>query len=615
MEDRLAKAIMDLFDWFAEERRDHFETQWRRNYDAFRGRYDSDTLKKWKATEGWGWRSRVFVRLTKTKVISAYNQHQSIVLQHGEIPWDLSPTPIPETARGDFLPPAEAKVRCEAMKKIIRDNLSEGQADRIMDTAVLERAIYGISAIRGPVVKVIRQMRPTFGIPGATGLQFPPEVLAQYGRHQLAVAESRLPVLMQPSIWQCFWDLETPNHQEGQGFIFREMMSRGRFAGLADRQGYDRRAIEAMAESYKTARDDTPDDRGGSEGPVLEKFNQRKRVIGVYEYFGRVSVADLRRDREGQIRGLESVKDLREAEIHCVVAAGPKGKDSVVIKPPTLNPLPYRPVYLAAWESLPGEAGGVGLPENVEDSQSIVNGLVRAMLDNKALASNLLIGIKPDNLSPGQDLTVYPGKVFLTDPGSPSIRDGIEFFSPPDITGDTPVMVEFFSNLMDRESGMNILQEAQQPGSRRTAYELARVTEAGNKMLAGLVRATDEGHIEPAITGFYHYHMMTGRDERIKGDFQVAAKGYQSYVDKARRGQNLLALLQLGLSNELTVRFLKVLPMLQEIFRVNDLDPDEHLFSQQEIDQQAAAMAQQMEAQQLAAAAGAAGAVPGVGNA
>ncbi len=92
MTDYLAHYIAnELFEWFREERQNRFEDRWRRNYDAFRGRYNSSYLNKWKATEGNAWRSRVFVKLTKAKVYAGFNQVVGTAGQLGGMPWDRRP--------------------------------------------------------------------------------------------------------------------------------------------------------------------------------------------------------------------------------------------------------------------------------------------------------------------------------------------------------------------------------------------------------------------------------------------------------------------------------------------------------------------------------------------
>ena len=62
---------------------------------------------------------------------------------------------------------------------------------------------------------------------------------------------------------------------------------------------------------------------------------------------------------------------------------------------------------------------GVGIAENMDDTQTLMNGFMRMAVDNAVLSGNLLIEVDETNLVPGQDLSVYPGKVFRRQGGAP----------------------------------------------------------------------------------------------------------------------------------------------------------------------------------------------------
>ena len=86
-----------------------------------------------------------------------------------------------------------------------------------------------------------------------------------------------------------------------------------------------------------------------------------------------------------------------------------------------LNPFkPAKIPYMAApYELNPYSFFGVGIAENMDDTQTLMNGFMRMAVDNAVLSGNLLIEIDETNLVPGQDLSVYPGKVFRRQGGAP----------------------------------------------------------------------------------------------------------------------------------------------------------------------------------------------------
>lgn len=574
-EDKLAKYIVgDLFDWFKTERKNQLEDQMIRNYDAFRGKYDSAQLKKWRATEGKDWRSRVFVRITKQKTVAGFNQVAPIVIDGNNLRWDMTPSSIPEKMKGMRLPVEEAKARSALMKKQIKDDFIEGKITEPALSSVLEMALYGWGWIYGPVLRRKPVININFDVPGNTGLYFNPEIMAEYGRHSLSVNYEYKLMTENPGVWNVFWDLENADHNKGHGIIIRDMMSKGRLLDLADMPGYDKKVIQKIYDEYKGSKDSGGEEINDSEAPSLEDFSKRKRVIPLSIFHGRVPRQYLREYQKktgNEIRGLDFA-GAREVEIQCVCIGGRRNPE--VVKPPVINPLPYRRLHLAKWEELPGESKGVGVPENMEDSQMIVNGLMRAMLDNKALSSNLMAIMKPQNLAPGQNKSMYPGKIFEAHELVEDVRNAMYWWAPPDITGNTPKLIEMGKQFADEETGLPKTFEGQRLDSRTTAYEVAKITESGGKLVGGTVRNHDHGHTQPLVTAYYHWHMLANPDESIKGDYRPEAKGTQSYIEKVEKAQNILELFSLAVSSAASAQFTKVLEFLRQLASAKDLDPD-----------------------------------------
>ncbi len=69
------------------------------------------------------------------------------------------------------------------------------------------------------------------------------------------------------------------------------------------------------------------------------------------------------------------------------------------------------------YEINPYQFFGVGVPENMEDSQQIMNGHARMAIDNLALAGNLVFDVDEASLVPGQNMDIFPGKIFRRQSG------------------------------------------------------------------------------------------------------------------------------------------------------------------------------------------------------
>jgi hypothetical protein len=587
--DRLARYIKELFEHFKEMRRANLEEQMRKNYAAYRGQYDSEHLKTWKRGEGMDWRSTAFVKFTQQKIRTYFSQVSPHILQNGKLAFGLGPTPIPESRKG-FLDEETAKSAAAKMFLQIQDNFVENRAHRPMRSCILENGVYGWSWLVGPVLKPVTRLVTKYGMEDMKDLALTPEFMRAMGGDSITMepVTSMLPCLYAPGVWNVFWDLEVADHQEGQGVAVRDMMTVGRFLSLKLRPGYDGKNIDEVAEAYKTDDNATmPDD---SAGPIAEKILDGRRSVEAIEFRGRVPKKYLSKYDKNSIRNLASEKE--EVEIICTVALGKKPR---VIKDPRVNPLPYRWVYQGKCEDLPNEAHGVGEAENVEDVQMILNGLVRAMLDNKALSSNLMSAMNTDRLAAGQKMSVYPGKNWVFN-GVDNIGQAIQWFSPPDNTAGMIPMFEMFQQMGDDSTGLSRMMDAQAGPANRTAYELSTITEQGNKLVGSYIVNIDEGLTVPAVRAFYHYHMLTNPDDSLKGDFEPLATGFQSYMDKTRRLQNLQANMNLMLVNKALTALGKWPEMLRESFKLTDLEVNRFLKTDDEIKGEISDLQNQMPA-------------------
>lgn len=118
-------------------------------------------------------------------------------------------------------------------------------------------------------------------------------------------------------------------------------------------------------------------------------------------------------------------------ELHVFMANG------TILNPSSMEP-PYgineRPISQDWFEQVPGEFYGIGIAEIAAGPQKALDATIRCRIDNKAIAINQLFAADRRKLTSGQDLGVYPGKIFLTE-GPPG--DIIQQFPIQDVTAGT----------------------------------------------------------------------------------------------------------------------------------------------------------------------------------
>jgi hypothetical protein len=590
MADEARDQIVEYFDAFRQQRDRILEEQMTASYDAYKGRYNSAVLKRWKKLEGYEWRSRVFVRATKMKCVAWRSTVDDIYFQSGGIPWDLEPTPYAEAARGMPLPQEIARERCDNMKMLIDDSLTEAKGDRVIRQSFVELPIYGWSWLKGPILRKIKRLRYNFDVPGnSLQLKYPPEMLMQYGRHMPQIEEYMAPVIETPSVWWVFWDLEDENPQTGQGIVDRRWYSEGMLAQLKDKKGYDSGKIDELIKKYGKKKRGKRGLAGGGD-PWRENVPDINRVFAIGEWYGRIDAKYVKE---------EDKKDFMQGnEIEVVATFGAIGeskdaKDFVLIKPPKINrmPMQLRPLWMAQCEEGPHEPAGVGVAENIRDSQEMINSMTRIFIDNLALSSNVISIRKADALAPGEDMGLYPGAEKFVSENVDDVRKAIMFAEIPNVGAQLLPGLNLFERYMDEESNIpRILQGETARFNPKTAYEMSQLLQAANKAIGTSIKNIDDNQLERVIEAYYWYFMDTSDDEEIKGDFNCKAGGFNSFTETIDKGNRAAQVLTFALSNQLILLATNIEPVYRDFLKSRGYDPKDVMKTEEQIKQTLAAM-------------------------
>ena len=210
----------------------------------------------------------------------------------------------------------------------------------------------------------------------------------------------------------------------------------------------------------------------------------------------------------------------------------------------------------------------------MDDSQQIMNGHARMAIDNLALAGNLVFDIDETMLVPGQDMSVYPGKIFRRQSGMPgqSIH-GVKF---PSTANENMMMFDRFRQLADEATGMPSYSHGQ------TGIQSTTRTAAGMSMLMGasalniktVIKNIDDYLLRPLGESLFSWNMQFNENSpKIIGDIEFKARGTSALMQKEVRSQRLMTFMQTA-SNPSLAPFVKWHTILSEIAKTLDIDPD-----------------------------------------
>jgi hypothetical protein len=365
--------------------------------------------------------------------------------------------------------------------------------------------------------------------------------------------------------------------------IERHKMSRSELRGLKKRPFFRENVInEVIADGENYVKKYWEDD--------LTDYNQENYIdrFEVFEYWGMIDT-DMLIDQEVDIPN--ELKEFDELQANIWVCNGKLLR--VVLNPFKPAKIPYT---AAPYELNPYSFFGIGLAENMDDTQTLMNGFMRMAVDNAVLSGNLLIEVDETNLVPGQDLSVYPGKIFRRQGGAPGQAIfGTKF---PNVSTENMQLFDKARQLADESTGFPSFAHGQTgiTGVGRTASGISMLMSAAAGSIKTVIKNIDDYLLKPLGEGLFRFNMQFDFDPSIKGDLEVVARGTESLMANEVRSQRLMQFLQVS-SNPALAPFAKFDYIIREIAKSLDLDVDKVTNSLQEAALQAELMKDFQQAQ------------------
>jgi len=582
----------------AEDYRENDEDRWLKAYRNYRGIYGPDV----QFTEAE--KSRVFIKITKTKTLAAYGQIVDVLFAGNKFPLSVEPTELPEgvtedvntkltpepqtpmqepnldspygfegdgadfpkgfTANQFELGPLEDKlanvkleegagttpdkitfspamVAAKQMQKKITDQLEESNASKYLRSTAFEMALFGTGVMKGPFA--VDKEYANWDEDGNYDPKF-----------------KTVPQVNHVSVWNFYPDPDAHNMEEAQYVIERHKLSRTQLRQLKKRPYFRSQVIDDViqtGESYiKKHWEDDLSDYQPEHG--IDRFE-------VIEYWG---MCDTEMLIENEVEIPKELQKFDELQANIWICN--KKLIRVVLNPFKPAKIPY---MASPYELNPYSFFGVGIAENMDDTQTLMNGFMRMAVDNAVLSGNLLIEVDETNLVPGQDLSVYPGKIFRRQGGAPGQAIfGTKF---PNVSGENMQLFDKARVLADESTGFPSFAHGQTGvmGVGRTASGISMLMNAASGGIKSVIKNVDDYLLRPLGESLFSFNMQFDYDSKIKGDLEVRARGTESLMANEVRSQRLMQFLGTA-SNPALAPFAKFQYIIREIAKAMDLDPD-----------------------------------------
>lgn len=523
----------------AELLRKEAEDRWLQDLRQYRGIYEPDEEAKMQGSKAYMRKTRVKVESIDARLMDLLfpaNRERNFSVE--ATPEPSIPSPLKQklveglTAANDGTPP-DGETLKKAIKQVA-DKAAERMATRIDDQLAEIRYrdvarkvlhsgnLYGTGVLKGPLVD--RRTRVSYVWDDKKNT---------FVRSQQSYAA---PMIDHVPLWRWYPDMAVTDLEDARFAWEHHRLSRAKLAELATRKTFRgdiiRQYITSNPDGATRLRTYESELRMMGEQKLLG-FEQKTGQYDVFERWGWIEADKLR------ACGCE----VRDEDLHEVYFANlwvlPDGQ---VIKA-VLQPIEGMlwPYHLYYWDKDETSIFGEGLAAIMRGDQKMLNAAVRMLLDNAAVTAGPQFEVFVPAFPATANLTdIHPLKVWPRTGGDfqyPAIR-------PLDFNSHLPELVqmlELFDSNADEVTAVPKFTYGDNPqrGAAGTMGGLSMLLGQANISLKDQVIGWDEGITKPFIGGLYHWNMRFSSDDRIKGDFQVVARGAASLVAKEVRGQAL----------------------------------------------------------------------------
>ena len=572
------------------------EQQWMKNLAAYRA-LDDKTIGRngdkpdFRESEEF----KPYIRTTTVKTRAAYAQIMEALLQNSRFPLMFEATPVPEGAPefatddpnaadsqedfgigfegdgknleagatqdnmawkeseelyanvnegrdksgGKFTQISPAALAAERMTKIILDQVEESNGHTELRKTVFEACLLGTGIMKGIFTEE--------------------KTIHKWDKGVYSPEKRKFPKMSAVSPWDLYIDPNAIRVEEAEWVIERHRMTAKQLRELKSRPFFKVDEVDEVIKSGGNYVNQSFEHVVREEDTIMD----RSRLWEVLEYWGFISI------EEAMELGLP-LDQVTSDQVHVNAWVCNNKVLRVMVNPFLPQRIPY---FLFNYEINPYNIYGVGVPETMEDSQKMMNGFARLAVDNLALAGNMVFDVDESVLVAGQDMSIYPGKIFRRQGGQAgNAINGVKF---PSTANENMMMFREFRQIADESTGIPSVSHGQTgvTGVGRTSSGLNMILENASLNIKTVIRNIDDHLLNPLGQMLFFWNNQFNYDQLPQGDYSIIATGIRSYTKqeiKVQRLQTLLGLVQ----NPALAPMVKLPYIIRELVKGMDMDPD-----------------------------------------
>lgn len=498
----------------------------------------------------------LYVNISGLKTSALVAWMRDLLINTSELPFTLSPTPVPELSDesrlrvlnqvkrelfgmgfdGDLLQLIreikfrqrqaemnEANHAADAMYTLIKDQCLQGGFRRAMLKMVNDFAVYPFAGMHGPIPTMVTQME-------WSGSSLRPKNSVQFQFRPL-------------SVFDVYWTPDSRDAQSGTAVMVRERVTKQELYKCLKMKSYIKDNVIKVLEGCVSGRIDGRWMSRNREQPDTFTWGWGNgETVEVLRHYGLLSGKEL---MKYGITGLDA-NDYYESTVSVI---GPYTIQVFINPNPSIN---IRPVYLSSFEQTGERIPGISICQKVRDVERAYLATLRFMMVNMGFAagpigevdySRIQRYMTPEDVGQLAALTMYPVDADMSAGGRPAHY----FHNVPANVGAFMNVGQFFMDLADRVTQIpaSIHGEPVGTGANRTFRGMAMLYGNAIKPIQSAIANLDELVFSPLGNLMYNYNMRYWQDESVKGDAKILAQGSTGLIQKEVAKQTALDTLQL----------------------------------------------------------------------
>ena len=574
------------------------EQQWMKNLNAYRAMDDHSVGRngdtgEFRASEEF----KPYIRTTTVKTRAAFAQIMEALLQNSRFPLMFEPTSVPEgvpefitgdpSAQGgketqeDFGIGFEGDGR-ELVPGATQDSLAWKESDPLYANAKEGRDLSGQFGQLSPAARAAEKMtkiildqveesnghtelrRSVFeacllGTGVMKGIFTEEKIIHKWEKGVYSPEKRKFPKMSFVSAWDLYIDPNAMKITDAEWIIERHRMTAKQLRDLKGRPFFNMEEIDRVIAAGGNYTNKSFEHVVREEDAIMDK----SRLWEVLEYWGYVSID------EAMELGLplDNV-NVDQVQVNAWVCNNRVMR--IMVNPFLPQRIPY---FVFNYEVNPYNIYGTGVPETMEDSQKMMNGFARLAVDNLALAGSMVFDVDESVLVPGQDMSIYPGKIFRRQGGQAgNAINSVKFNS---TANENIMMFREFRQIADESTGIPSVTHGQTgvSGVGRTSSGLNMILENASLNIKTVIRNIDDDLLNPLGQMLFYWNNQFNYENLPQGDYCIVATGIRSYTKQEIKVQRIQTLL--GLAQNPSLAPLVKLPyLIRELVKGMDMDPD-----------------------------------------